>query len=60
MTEPTRLSPKTVREKVMQGDALLICAYDDAARCEHNRLSGALTLGELQDQLPDDRQLVFY
>jgi hypothetical protein len=29
MTEPTRVSPRQVREKVLAGSALLVCAYDD-------------------------------
>jgi rhodanese-related sulfurtransferase len=48
---------------VSDGDALLVCAYDDRQKFEQNHLAGAIALDELEarvDSLPRDRQLIFY
>jgi rhodanese-related sulfurtransferase len=51
------------RHKAQQGDALLVCAYEDEARCREILLDGAITLRQLRDRLdavPADAELVFY
>lgn len=60
MSKTNRLSPQAVREQQLQGDALLVCAYDDAEKCRRFLLTDALTLDELAEQLPTDRRIVFY
>ena len=32
--------------------ALLVCAYDDEAKCRSIKLEGAITSGELRERLP--------
>jgi len=38
MREPVRISPQEARQKVISGQALLVCAYDDADKFKHNPL----------------------
>ena len=40
MTEPIRISPQEARQKVTAGQALLVCAYDDADKFKANHLEG--------------------
>jgi hypothetical protein len=47
----------------MDAGALLVCAYDDEAKCEKMRVQGAMTLGELRAQaseLPRDQEILLY
>jgi hypothetical protein len=42
---------------------LLVCAYDDEAKCRDNLLEGALTRQDFEGRvadLPRDREVVFY
>ena len=44
-------------------EALLVCAYDDPARFEQNRLEDALFLRDFEQRtasLPRDRDIIFY
>ena len=62
-TEVPRVDPAAARGRVQRGEALLVCAYDDAAKCESLRLEGAITLEELTARLaslPKDQELIFY
>ena len=63
MTDPTRVSPRQVREKVLAGSALLVCAYDDEEKFENNRLEGAISFADFQSRLPSlsaMQEIVFY
>ena len=63
MAQPTRIPVPQAREKIQRGEALLVCAYDDEAKCEQARLPGAITLKELSRRLPalpKTQELVFY
>ena len=58
-----KIDPQEVRRAVAQGAALLVCAYDDAARTQKYRLPGTLSLEQFQARaasLPKDHQVVFY
>ena len=51
------------RRAVVQGSALLVCAYDDAERTEKFRLSESLSLKQFEARtttLPKDHQIIFY
>lgn len=42
---------------------MLVCAYEDRARCRSLHIEGAIDLAELQAQeaeLPRDREIIFY
>ena len=63
MSEPTRISAHEARQKVSSGKALLVCAYDDAAKFQNNQLEGAKSYSEFQSNLPSltkDQEIVFY
>ena len=63
MAEVERISAEGARPKVQSGQALLVCAYEDDAKCATMRLDGAITLSELRRMLPSlpkDREIVLY
>jgi hypothetical protein len=58
-----RIDPDTAREKLATSNALLVCGYDDRARCRSLHIEGAIDLVELQAreaELPRDREIIFY
>jgi hypothetical protein len=63
MAEVARISAEEARRKVQSGDALLVCAYEDDAKCASMRLEGAITFDELRRRLPSlpkDRETILY
>ena len=63
MSEPERISPTEVREKLIAGKALLVCAYEDEAKFKIMQLQGAISLNEFKSKLaslPKDQEIVFY
>jgi hypothetical protein len=64
IAEPHRVSPSWVREhQGGENPAVLICGYDDEAKCRSIQIPGSLSLRELNDRLPSfgqDKELVFY
>ena len=55
-----RISVGDARQRVHSG-ALLVCAYDDEAKCRQNQLDGSLTLKELEERaLRRDQEIIFY
>ena len=58
-----RIDPQQARRDVNSGNALLVCAYDEAEKSQKYRLTKALLLGDLQAQeanLAKDREIIFY
>ena len=63
MAEVPRISAEEAREHVQGGRALLVCAYDDDAKCGQMRLEGAITMSELRQRLgslPKNQEIVLY
>jgi hypothetical protein len=63
MTEQLRVTPQEIYPRVKAGEALLVCAYADEAKCRSMQLEGALFLREFLDRLPGlakDQEIVFY
>ena len=63
MAEVERISAEEARQNVQSGQAQLVCAYDDEAKCGSMRLEGAITLSELRGMLPSmpkDREIILY
>ena len=63
MSSISRLSAQQVRQSVVAGEALLVCAYGDDAKFEKFKLEGAIPLSEFQantSQYPKEKQIVFY
>ena len=58
-----RIDVEEARRWVESGRALLVCAYEDEAKCRSIRLAGSVTLSELQRRLPalpKDQEIIFY
>lgn len=63
MPEVERISAEEARRKVQNGEAVLVCAYEDEAKCATMRLEGALSLRDFRatlPSLPKDREIIFY
>ena len=63
MNEPIRISPQEARQKVTAGQALLVCAYDDADKFTTHHLEGALSFSEFRSRLPGlakNQEMIFY
>ncbi len=63
MTEAVRVTPQDIYPRVRAGQALLVCAYADEAKCRSMELEGALFLREFLARLPNlpkDQEIVFY
>lgn len=59
-----RIPPEEARRRMKSSaPALLVCAYDDEAKCRQNHIEGAIALKELQARektLPKTQELIFY
>jgi len=58
-----RLSPQDAHDKVQDGKALLICAYDSDEKFSQMALDGAISFDEyrsMQPTLPRNKELIFY
>ncbi len=63
MTEPIRIQPEEARKKVLAGEALFVCAYDDEDKYRRMRLEGSLSFSifkGMAESLPKDRAIIFY
>jgi len=63
MTEPKRISPEEVYQKLNSGETILVCAYEDDAKFRKMQLRGAISLNEFKSKLPSlgrDQEIVFY
>lgn len=63
MSEPIRITPSETRQKVISGQALLVCAYDDPEKFKKNHLEGALSFSELLAKLSaldKSQEIIFY
>jgi hypothetical protein len=59
--EVKRISQEAARQKVSSGEALLVCAYDDAEKCNQMHLEGAISLDDLNSRSVDKSQeIIFY
>jgi len=63
MANSNRVSARDIREEVVSGTALLVCAYDDEGKFKNNNLEGAIPLSEFKVRVLDlkkDKKIVFY
>jgi rhodanese-related sulfurtransferase len=63
MANTNRVSAHDIREQVVSGTALLVCAYDDDNKFKNNNLEGAIPLSEFKVRVLDlrkDKKIVFY
>ena len=63
MPEVERTDAEEARRKVKSGQALLVCAYDDEAKCNKIKLEGSIPLKSFQSKastLPKSQEIIFY
>ncbi|HKJ81290.1 MAG TPA: hypothetical protein VJ954_04655 [Ignavibacteriaceae bacterium] len=63
MSKPIRISVEKVRQKVNEGSALLVCAYNDDQKFQKFHLEGAISLAEFKSKvsaLRKDQEIIFY
>lgn len=63
MEDIERISVEEARRKVKAHQALLVCAYEDEARCRAFHLDGSISLTSFQTQaasLPKSQEIIFF
>ena len=63
MADIERISVEQARQEVRANRALLVCAYDDEAKCRKVNLEGSLSLTSFQSRvgsLPKTQEIIFY
>jgi hypothetical protein len=63
MAEVERISAKEAHGKVHAQEALLVCAYEDEAKCRMINLDGSISLTSFQSRvvsLPKTQEIIFY
>ncbi|MBI1919469.1 MAG: rhodanese-like domain-containing protein [Geobacter sp.] len=63
MPDVPRVKPSETRERVLSGEALLVCAYDDEEKFATMHLEGAVSLAHFRQRLlhvPKSKEIVFY
>ncbi len=63
MTEPERVAPEEIYERVKSGAAFLVCAYDEDEKFKANHLEGAIPFSEFISRfylLTNNREIIFY
>jgi hypothetical protein len=63
MTEPKRITPEEVHQKLETGKVLLVCAYEDEEKFKKLQLEGAISFNTFKSKLPSlskDQEIVFY
>ncbi len=63
MDDVLRISPEQARPKVLDGEALLVCAYEDPSSFRSMRLDGAISVQEFREKLSSlgkEKEIVFY
>jgi len=63
MEDVLRIRPEQVRPKISNGEALLVCAYEDPTSFRSMRLDGAISMQEFRERLPSlgmEKEIVFY
>jgi hypothetical protein len=58
-----RISVEDARRKVQANQALLVCAYEDEAKCKMVNLDGSMSLTRFQARaaaLPKNQEIIFF
>ena len=58
-----RVSVEEARKKVKANQALLVCAYEDEAKCRAFNLDGSISLTSFQSKaasLPKSQEIIFF
>ena len=63
MADIERISAQQAQTKIKSNQALLVCAYDDQAKCRKLNLEGSISFASLQSRtasLPKTQEIIFY
>ena len=63
MADIERISVEDAHRKVAANQALLVCAYEDDAKCRMVNLEGSMSLTSFQSKaasLPKDQEIIFF
>jgi hypothetical protein len=63
MADVARIGPEETHKKTKAGQALLVCAYEDEAKCRMFNLDGSMSLTGFESKvksLPKNQEIVFY
>lgn len=63
MGEIPRISISDARQRVEEGKALLVCAYESEDVCKGMMLTGAMSLAQFRERVPGldkEQEIVFY
>ena len=63
MADIERISVEEAHRKVAANQALLVCAYDDEARCRKLNLDGSISLTSFESKaasLPKEQEIIFF
>jgi len=58
-----RIDVSTARTETAHGKALLVCGYEDDAKCRKNRLDGSIPFARFASMaptLPKNKEIIFY
>lgn len=58
-----RIDVASARKKVTGGQALLVCGYEDDAKCRKGRLEGSIPFARFEAMaptLPKSQEIIFY
>ena len=58
-----RIDVSNARTETVQGRALLVCSYDDDAKCRKGRLEGSIPFARfasMAQTLPKSKEIIFY
>ena len=63
MADIERISVEQAHTKVTSNQALLVCAYDDEAKCRMLNLEGSISFASFKsrvESLPKSQEIIFY
>ena len=63
MADIERISAQQAHTKTKSNQALLVCAYEDEAKCQSLNLEGSISFTSLQSRtaaLPKTQEIIFY
>ena len=63
MGDVKRISPQQARTKLKENQALLVCAYEDDAKCKIFNLEGSISFTSFKaraQSLPKSQEIIFY
>ena len=63
MSDIVRISVEEAHRKSRAGEALLVCAYEDEAKCRMVNLEGSISLVSFESRagsLPKTQEIIFY